>query len=56
MNTQESRLNSDTPRARQGYGECEAAYGNGDTLSEHSGTVKPKGVVQANHRRGIVYG
>jgi hypothetical protein len=37
-------------------GECEAAYGNGDTLSEHSGTVKPKGVVQAIHRRGIVYG
>lgn len=56
MNAHESRLNSDTPRARQGYGECEATYGNGDTLSEHSGTVKPKGVVQANHRRGIVYG
>lgn len=41
MNTQESRLDSDTPRARQDYGECEAAYENGDTLSEHGGTVKP---------------
>ncbi len=27
------------PLAGQGYGECEAAYGNGDTLSEHGGTV-----------------
>ncbi len=34
MNTQESRLNSDTPRARQDYGECEATYENVDTLSE----------------------
>lgn len=46
MNTQESRLDSDTPRARQGYGECEATYENGDTLSEHGGTVKPREVTR----------